>query len=231
MVNEPLAPAADLPPAADQPAPSPRPRPGTAGGGPGGRSGNRGNTQPKTGNRNALRHGGFSRLTLPSMPAKLRAVQRAVNDFRAALEVICREQFGRISVEQACHISTAALNERLCRLWGRRLAAGYETMDDAAVAAATDRVARHAAHRDAAVAKLGLTIDAASDPHAGFRAALAAAQSPPMPAAPPAAPAAALPWAVPASTPATPADEPEVAPAARDATAATPANDSPIPTE
>jgi hypothetical protein len=87
-------------------------------------------------------------------------VKRYVNDFRAAVEAACQAQFDGISITQAAIINTACWNERLLRVWAKRLADCYETASDDAIARATDKIARHAAQRDASLARLRLDDDA-----------------------------------------------------------------------
>jgi hypothetical protein len=108
------------------------------------------------GNKNALKTGVYARVLLTCMPKKFIGIQRAANDFRATLEAAVVERRGGISITQALAINTATTNERLGRLWAKRLSAEYDKMDHAAVALATDRIARHAAARDKAVEALGL---------------------------------------------------------------------------
>ncbi|MGE0607126.1 MAG: hypothetical protein AB7O62_08540 [Pirellulales bacterium] len=130
--------------------------PAPVGRGRGGIPGNKGNQQPKTGNRNAFKHGGYARVTLVNMPAKLRAVQRSVNDLRAALEAACVESHGDISLTNASTINTAVWGERLLRLWARRLAQDYDKLDATGVALATDRIERLCKSRDDAIRRLNL---------------------------------------------------------------------------
>lgn len=114
--------------------------------------------QPK--NAMALRTGLRCRLTLPDLPAAMKNVKRAINSFRGALERACIEAHDGISITQAAFISSACQAEQFARLWARRLSKDYETMSEASVGAATDRIVKYTAQRDAAIQRLRLDDDA-----------------------------------------------------------------------
>ncbi|MGE0609532.1 MAG: hypothetical protein AB7O62_20745 [Pirellulales bacterium] len=140
----------------------PVPAPKRRGGQPGNSGGKKGKSGPPA-NMNALKHGGYVRLTLPNMPARLHNVQKTVNGFRGALEAACKESHGGISLSQAATINSCVTNERLARLWAKRLADGYANMKDSDVAICTDRIERHTKTRDESLRRLNLDRDRSQD--------------------------------------------------------------------
>lgn len=105
----------------------------------------------------ALKHGCFSRIALPDLPAELSTIKRSVRSFCLGLERACRETHGEISIGHAAAINSCGTHERFARLWYRRLQENYEKLDDEAVARMTGMIVRHNEGRDRCIAALKLS--------------------------------------------------------------------------
>ena len=115
------------------------------------------------GNANALRHGVRAvRLNLASQPAKLKRVERAVNEFRRLIEAAVLDTHGEIGVYQAALIQSACRHETHAMLAARWLRLSGDALKPEQRLAYSKAVADASTARDKCLERLKLDADAAA---------------------------------------------------------------------
>ncbi len=115
----------------------------------------------QAGNANALRHGLRAvRLNLGSMPAKLKRVERSVNEFRRLIEAATIDAHGEIGVLQAAYIQSACRHETASQLAARWLRLNGDSLDPNQRLAYIKAAADASTNRDKCLERLKLDVKA-----------------------------------------------------------------------